>query len=136
MPRPRIAIVTDEPTFAFHLAADVRAAGCDVLPVADGRRALKLLRAERPDAVVVEGRMDSHILAADLVDAIGRDDRIASMRVVVCSADASFLSHHADALRRSGYRVLSKPLDMSQLIAAVLTPGTPWAASTELEGAA
>jgi DNA-binding response OmpR family regulator len=119
MPAPHVALITDEPTFAHHVAQRLRKQGCAVTECRDTRRTLALLRDDPPQAVVIEGRMQSGILAAELVDAIRRDERLTWLPVVVCSADRAFVDAYGQHIVRQGCELMGKPLAPAALATRV-----------------
>jgi DNA-binding response OmpR family regulator len=119
MHAPRVALVTDEPTFAHHVAAELRKQDCDVHECRDTRRALALLREHPPQALVLEGRMDSGILAAEVVDAVRRDERLAWLPIIVCSADRAFVDAYGQHVVRQGCELVGKPFVAAALATRV-----------------
>jgi CheY-like chemotaxis protein len=109
MQAPRVALVTDEPTFAHHVAQQLRTQGCAVTECRTTRQALDVLRATPPQALVIEGRMASGILAAEVVDAVRRDERCAWLPIVVCSADRAFVDAYGQHVARQGCELVGKP---------------------------
>jgi DNA-binding NarL/FixJ family response regulator len=86
MTNPRCLLADDHPALCAAVSGYLAAAGFDVLgPVADGRRALELARAETPDVAVVDYRMP-RLAGAELVREL-RESSPAT-RVLVYTADA------------------------------------------------
>lgn len=116
---PRVALVSDEATFAAHVARDLMDAGDAVATFGDGRRLLPALRAAAPDVVVLEGRMESGILAAEVVDAMRRDDDLRSTPVIVCSADHVFLHAYGQHVVARACALIATPRELGELAAHV-----------------
>jgi DNA-binding response OmpR family regulator len=116
---PRVALVTDEPTFAHHVAEQLRKHGCAVTECRTTRQALAALRETPPQALVIEGRMASRILAAEVVDAVRRDERCMWLPIIVCSADRAFVDAYGQHVARQGCELVGKPLAPAALATRV-----------------
>jgi DNA-binding response OmpR family regulator len=122
---PHVALVTDEPTFAHHVAEQLRKQGCVVTECRNTRHTLSMLREDPPQAVVLEGRMASGILAAEVVDAIRRDERLTWLPIVVCSADRAFVDSYGQHVARQGCELVGKPLAPAALATRVRLLASP-----------
>ena len=58
MPRnPKLVVVEDEPDLVEVLVRRLEAEGFDVAACYDGEEALRLIRSEKPDLVLLDGRL-------------------------------------------------------------------------------
>lgn len=85
-PKPlRVLLVEDSPTQACEIAAELEAAGCEVLQAEDGKEALRLLQSEHVDAVVSDVVMP-RIGGYELCRRIRRGKRTRDLPVILLTA--------------------------------------------------
>jgi hypothetical protein len=63
--------------------------------------------------------MDSGILAADVVDAVRRNERLAWLPIIVCSADRAFVNAYGQHVARQGCELVGKPFAPAALATRV-----------------
>jgi putative two-component system response regulator len=106
------------PTPLERLTEVLEDQGYRLLTAATPERALELIRATRPDLLIVEvwmaGAVDWEVL-----DTVQLDLATAGMPVVVCSAAVDTVSQREPQLRAQGCGVLLKPFCLDELLAAV-----------------
>ncbi len=130
-------VIDDEPDVAAYLAALLSDNGWRVRTAGGVDEALKLLAAERPDAVLLDLMMPERGGLAALV-AIRKDPRLAGLPVVVVSGIQEKLTsdYHAFLDRAKTHRpdaFLDKPVDPAALLSTleeVLHRATAGAATT------
>ena len=84
----KVVIVDDHADTLEILTAFVERAGGQAISVSDGSAALQMLRADRPDAVVLDCHLPG-LSGLDLLRAMRCDDRLATIPVLMYSADAT-----------------------------------------------
>jgi DNA-binding response OmpR family regulator len=112
---PSVLIVEDDPVLSEVMRRHLAAAGFDVSTVADGNRALRKLRFERPDVVV----LDLMIPGADgwsVIDQVRAEGDVTPI-VVLSARAAEFDKIHV--LERGADDYMTKPASMGELVARV-----------------
>jgi CheY-like chemotaxis protein len=131
--RPSVLIV-DDSTDMRELLRDVLArAGWDARTAASGERALRLMRDQLPDAVIMDLFMPG-MSGVELRAQMLRDSTMASIPVVVLSAYWRRPSETLEA-----FEVLPKPLSIDRLLgvmARLRTSGVPLQAEPESQAGA
>jgi two-component system, OmpR family, response regulator AdeR len=84
----KVVIVDDHADTLEILTAFVERAGGQAISVSDGSAALQLLRADRPDAVVLDCHLPG-LSGLDVLRAMRSDDRLHDIPVLMYSADAT-----------------------------------------------
>jgi DNA-binding NtrC family response regulator len=117
-PRPLLVIVDDEQGILDVVSRFAERAGFDVATCADGREAIALIQARRPDLVMVDLRMPE-VGGLDILRAIRDVD--AHCQAVLMTGFAS-VDTAVEAVKLGAMDYLSKPLDfgrLDQLLAGV-----------------
>jgi two-component system, NtrC family, response regulator AtoC len=107
----RVLIVDDDPDIREILADRLAASGYEVLEAADGKRAVDVAVAERPDLLLLDLDLPA-IGGMDVLDRL-REEKCAST-VVVITAHAS-IGTTVEAMRRGAYDVIPKPFDSAHV---------------------
>lgn len=112
----RVLIVEDNEATRETLSLILRSGGFDVATADNGRSALDMLRVhERPSVILLDLMMpvmDGWQFRAEQ----RRDERIADIPVVVCTASEASRAHD-DTLRAAAY--LTKPIEIAELLDAI-----------------
>lgn len=112
-PRPRIVVAEDNPDLLRLVERRLKRRGYEVLTAVDGVEALRLIRSERPDAVVLDWVMPE-MQGHHVCQAIKQDEELASIPVLMLTARATEadvvggFEHGADDF-------LTKPFDIEEL---------------------
>ena len=119
-----IAVVNDDTDFLEMMNTLLTEEGYRTITALSSHNAHELLRAERPDLVILDIRLEHPESGWTLLDLIRLDPATTHLPVLVCSADAAFLRAKADVLRAQRCETLEKPFDLDVLlerIGAMLT---------------
>jgi DNA-binding response OmpR family regulator len=114
MPNQRILVVEDQDTYAYVVAANLRARGYDVLTTDTGREAIHLATVEDPDLVVLDLRLPD----LDGLDVCRTIRRFSTVPIVMLTA----LIEPPDRVRgleAGADDYVPKPFDMEELLARV-----------------
>ncbi|MGP7961191.1 response regulator transcription factor [Sanguibacter sp. A247] len=110
----RILVVEDDVDIAALVVHKLRGAGHTVLEAADGESALTLIRAERPDLVVLDWMLP-RASGLDVCEAVRADEDLASTRILMLTAKAQ----EADlerAFAAGADEYLPKPFSTRELV--------------------
>jgi CheY-like chemotaxis protein len=106
--RGEVLVVDDDGVFRAILCEVLKGQGCSVREATNGLEALDMLRAHLPDLILTDLTMPT-MDGWDLCAALGRDERLAGVPLVVVSGFAP--------TRPLGVRGLSKPVELLELLA-------------------
>ncbi len=81
-----------------------------------GSAAVQCLRDVRPDAAILDVRLETWETGWEVLCRIKSDDVLEAIPVIVCSADHRSLQAHADTLARTGSSSLLKPFGVDDLL--------------------
>jgi CheY-like chemotaxis protein len=116
MGKPRILIVEDDASVREALAVFLEGEGYSVVEAGDGAEALTRLQTSEPVALILLDLMMPVMNGWEFRDAQARDPRLASIPVVVITADNSAV-HQAARAGVAG--CLLKPLEFPELLSYV-----------------
>jgi len=119
MVTPLIAIVEDDEAVLGMIAECLESEGYRTLPHRRGAGAYELVARERPDAVVLDIRMEHPRADMAVLQRLRRDPATAAIPVLVYTADAPFVREYARTLTQSRCAVVAKPFDIADLLDAV-----------------
>ena len=113
--RPRVLVADDEPSIRFVLRETLEDAGCEVVDVDDGERALEQLAADAFQIAFLDIRMPglSGLELLDRVNASGND-----VAVVIITAQNTF-ENAVEAMKRGAFDYLVKPFGVAEVRALV-----------------
>lgn len=111
----RIAVVNDDTVFLDMMAGVLRERGWETIVCREGHKAFEVLRADPPDLIILDIRMESPETGWTLLELLTLDRRTSSIPVVVCSAALLDLRAHEEMLREYGISVLPKPFNIEAL---------------------
>ncbi len=109
---PRVLVVDDDRTIRKNLVRLLQSERLDTLEAAEGETALRLVREEGPDAVLLDLKMpgrDGLEVLAELGPLLG------DLPVIVVTAFGGS-SAAIEAMRRGAYDYLTKPFDLNQVL--------------------
>lgn len=111
MKQKTVLVVEDEPAIRGLLSLTLEAESYQVATAEDGQEALRAIRAEKPDAILLDlalPRMDG----SALIDSLDRDRETSGIPIVTMSA-----IHRWNAVGERGVKAfLSKPFDVETLL--------------------
>jgi CheY-like chemotaxis protein len=118
--RPRISVVNDNPDFLELMSAILdEDAGYDVSLFNGQETEIGVLAASEPDLIVVDLLLGG-ASGWEIVTLARADDRLATVPIIVCSADVTALRERAGELERIGnVHVLSKPFSIDEITGLV-----------------
>ena|SRR5438105_3674038 len=114
-----IAVVDDNPDLSIVLCALLTDEGYQALPIRLPVTAHKLLQIQAPEVIIQDLDFGGRAAGVQLLSSIRQDPALASIPVIVCSADVVLLKKHHDAFDRYGYRVVTMPFDLDDILSAV-----------------
>ena len=115
----KIVVVEDEPDTAEMFAEMMRLSGYEVIKSYGGSPAVELIRAEAPDAVVLDIMMPD-VSGLEVLGQLRRDNQLAHIPIIVVSAK-SLPSDIKDGLEAGARVYLTKPVSFMDLREAVET---------------
>lgn len=113
----RVLIVEDDPDIAQLVARYLEKAGFEPIPVASGRDALSTIRANPPDAVVLD-LMLPQLDGLEVCRAVRADSRTAAVPIIMLTARAEE-SERIVGLEIGADDYLAKPFSPNELVARV-----------------
>ncbi len=125
----RIAVINDDPVFLEMLQDLLEEEGYTAARFQAGMADLPCVRNFRPDAMVLDLRMEAAQTGLEMLAAFQQDAVLSATPVIICSADSRQLQDSAAAWESQGYRTLQKPFDLDVLLGllgdVVGGPGAP-----------
>lgn len=112
----RIAIINDDTAFLNLMHELLTDEGYEVQLFREANRAYEGVREMRPDAIVLDIRMESPATGWQVLELLKLDPVISATPVIVCSADVTALQERAAHLHSKGCEVLAKPFDLDDLL--------------------
>ena len=115
----RIAVVNDDTVFLEMMAAVLQEQQYDVRIYREADHAFEQLRADLPDAIILDIRMATPESGWNLLELLTLDRLTHRVPIVVCSAAIQDLRSHQEWLNDHGIEVLPKPFDIDELYKCV-----------------
>jgi DNA-binding response OmpR family regulator len=115
----RIAVVNDDTVFLEMMAAVLQEQDYDTLIYREAGNAFEALRAEPPDLIILDIRMETPETGWTLLELLTLDRETHRVPIIVCSAAILDLRAHQMWLNEHGIQVLPKPFDIDELYACV-----------------
>src|SRR5687768_10043814 len=116
---PMIAIVDDDYALQDVLRDLLEGEGYQVVAALDTASGLALVREPALDVLVLDLRLERPDSGLDVLQALFGDSLTPPTAVIVCTADAAWLTRHAPGLRDLGFLLLGKPFNLDDLLALV-----------------
>jgi len=111
MKRNKLLVVDDEHLIRWSLEQNLKKQGYDVVTAGTGEDALRLVREEQPDLVLLDIQLPG-ISGIDVLEKIkDHDDSI----IVIMVTANSGLEHAVNAMRLGAYDYVSKPFNLDEL---------------------
>jgi DNA-binding response OmpR family regulator len=125
--RPCIVLIDDDPTF-LELMDELlgQFEGYEVLTCCEADLAHELVKAHRPDLVILDVRLGDEESGWKVLERLSLDPETRRLPVLVCSAAIGERPAQEPLLQRRGVDVLPKPFDLDELLGklrAALKPG-------------
>ncbi len=114
-----IAIIEDDDAVLGMITECLECDGYHTLPHRRGAGAYELVARERPDAIVLDIRLEHPRAGMAVLQRLRRDPATAAIPVLVCTADAPFVREYARTLAQRRCAVVAKPFDIADLLDAV-----------------
>ena len=111
LPRPLLLVVDDDAEVLALIRRVAEAEGFDVITCTDGRKALEIAEARRPDLVMVDLRMPD-VAGLDVVRALRLADAKAT---IVLMTGYGSIDSAVEAVKLGAADYLTKPFDMARL---------------------
>lgn len=102
----RVLVAEDEPALLEFFCEIVTGLGHDCLRAQDGRQALELARAQRPDLIITDWMMPG-VTGTELIQLLGREPSLLHVPIVLLSA-----ARPPPADQQAAWRFLSKPVTL------------------------
>ena len=117
---PFVIVVADDDPLLNELVCEVLAeAGYDVRCSFTGGEALRIIERVRPDLVIVDMQMEVRDAGLQVLQAVRRSPAMASIAVIICSADQEFLHAQHAELARYAAEIIPKPFELTYLLTTV-----------------
>ena len=115
MRKIRIMVVDDEHLIRWSLEQNLKKQGYDVLTAGNGEEALRLVREEQPDLVLLDIQLPG-ITGLDVLEKIKEiDDEI----IVIMVTAHGGLETAVNAMRLGAYDYINKPFNLDELVSTV-----------------
>lgn len=115
----RIAVVNDDTVFLEMMAAVLQEEDYYVRIYRETENAFEALRADPPDLIILDIRMETPETGWTLLELLTLDRQTRRVPIIVCSAAILDVHAHESWLNEHGIRVLPKPFDIDELYACV-----------------
>jgi DNA-binding NtrC family response regulator len=115
----RIAVVNDDTVFLEMMAAVLQEQQYDVRIYREAHHAFEQLRADLPEVIILDIRMETPESGWNLLELLTLDRLTHRVPIVVCSAAIQDLRSHQEWLNDHGIQILPKPFDIDELYACV-----------------
>lgn len=115
----RIDVVNDDTEFLALMRDLLAGDGYDVRTHRVAAHAYAALKADRPDLIILDIRMETPEAGWQVLELLRLDPATTAIPVIVCSADAPFLRAKEVHLRARGCRTLEKPFTLDELLTMV-----------------
>ncbi len=115
--RPKIAVINDDTTFLPLMRELLEELGeYEVVSCIEADGAHAFVKAERPDAIVLDIRLDNEYSGWLVLDLLTLDPLTRPIPLIVCSAAVLELRARQEQLDELGVDVLPKPFDIDALL--------------------
>ena len=112
----RIAVIDDDPVFLELVHDLLEEEGYTPATFQAGLADVTGVRDFRPDAIVLDLRMDAPQTGSEMLSAFQQDAVLRATPIIICSADTRQLQDNAASWESRGYRTLQKPFDLDALL--------------------
>lgn len=119
----KVAVIDDNTDYLFSMETFFRKAGCDIFTADNGQNGLDLIRAEKPDVVLLDIMMETLFSGFELCQAIRSDPELEYTPIISISGMAEVTGIHYDKWRDYPYfkpdEFIEKPVDKSILMETI-----------------
>jgi DNA-binding response OmpR family regulator len=112
----RIAVIDDDPAFLELVHDLLEEEGYTPATFQAGMADISGVRDFRPDAIVLDLRMDAPHTGSEMLAAFQQDAVLSATPIIISSADTRQLQDNAASWESRGYRTLQKPFDLDTLL--------------------
>ncbi len=112
----RILLAEDEEDLMVSAEFRLKASGFEVLLAKDGREALDLVRAERPNLALLDIRMP-HLTGIEICRIMKADEELKKIPVILMTASTEYLQEKVAEARAEG--VVTKPFNAHELMSLI-----------------
>lgn len=113
----RVVVIDDDPAVRILLGCLLEDQGDEMIPVACPEEALPTICAARPQAIILDLRMQTATDGWRILAQVQADPEIGHTPVIICSADLEQLRRHAAQCTERRCVLLPKPFDVEELLA-------------------
>ena len=110
----RIAVVDDDECFLALMTEVVAERGWELLSLS-ADSALERIRAEQPDAVLLDLRLPGQVSGWEILQQLSASSSTRTVPIILCSADTVHLENQRDWLAEHDISVLAKPFELDDL---------------------
>ncbi len=114
-----IAIIEDDDAVLGMITACLESDGYRTLPYRQGAGAYELIATARPDAVILDIRLEHPRAGLAVLQRLRHDPATATIPVLVCTADIPFTREYARTLVQHHCAVVTKPFAIADLLTAL-----------------
>lgn len=114
-----IAIIEDDDAVLGMITECLESDGYRTLPYRQGAGAYELIASERPDAVILDIRLEHPRAGLAVLQRLRHDPATAAIPVLVCTADVPFTREWGRTLAEHRCAVVIKPFAIATLLAAL-----------------
>ena len=116
---PVIAVVDGDAVTRELVDQLLTTAGYRTVPWSRAKDAHDMIRARRPDLVILDVWLDKCEAGGMVLAMMEHDPATRNIPVIVCSGHSSALQKHAAQFREKGHAVIEKPIEPSRLLATI-----------------
>ncbi len=114
-----VAIIEDDAAVLDVMTECLTGDGYRILPYRQGAGAYELIASERPDAVILDIRMEHPRAGLAVLQRLRRNPATVDTPVVICTADTAFMREWGRMLEEYRCTVLVKPFQIAELLAMI-----------------
>lgn len=114
-----VAIIEDDAAVLDVMTECLTGNGYRILPYRQGAGAYELIEIERPDAVILDIRMEHPRAGLAVLQRLRRNLATVDLPVLICTGDASFAREWERTLEEYRCTVVAKPFQIADLLAAI-----------------
>lgn len=115
----RIALIDDDPDFTYLMRSFLESCGWQVVVCDEERDAVRCVREEKPDVIVLDVRMQTAQAGWTILQELRANAETRRIPVIVCSAARDAVRRREAWLAEEGVAVLHKPFDLDDLVTLI-----------------
>jgi len=117
----KVAVINNDTDFLSLMNDLLNSSGWDTIVCRESNLAVGMVKADKPDIVVLDVRMETPESGWNVLELLKLDPDTRHLPIVVCSAAVGDLREREEWLRGHGVQTLPKPFDIDDLFAAINT---------------